>query len=100
MTDILAISHAASTAINRSIYIELQKLGCAIELVVPKQLNIGGNLKLSDPKREQDPIIYFEELIGTNPRIYTYDNLIPLLNIRINLREYHSSIFSNNSLFL
>ena len=80
MTDILAISHAASTAINRSIYIELQKLGCAIELVVPKQLNIGGNLKLSDPKREQDPIIYFEELIGTNPRIYTYDNLIPLLN--------------------
>ena len=80
MVKILAISHSASNSINRSIYLELAKFGFTMELVVPKQLNINGKIVLSDPQREADPIIHFADLIGTNPRIYTYHNLMPLLN--------------------
>lgn len=79
MLDLLVISHACFTAINRNIYSLFQQDGWKVELVVPKYLQFPSMLKQADPQLDNDPPINFLDLVGNNPRSYHFDGLNDLL---------------------
>ncbi len=80
MLDLLVISHACFTAINRNIYSLFQDDGWSVEIVIPKTLNFPSGIKPANPPMEGDPPINFLSLNGTNPRIYEFEDLIALLD--------------------
>ena len=79
MLDLLVISHACFTAINRNIYSLFQEDGWSVEIVIPKSLSFPSGTKSANPPMQGDPPITYLSLIGTNPRIYQYDGLEELL---------------------
>jgi glycosyltransferase involved in cell wall biosynthesis len=81
MIDILAISGSSVTAINRNVYVELKERGWRIELLVPNALPVSETaVQKADPPRASDPVIHFEELKGTNPRLFFYPALEKILD--------------------
>src|SRR6266542_1636815 len=82
MIDILVISHACFTAINRNVYQLFVQDGIAIELVVPTELNFPGGRKKADLPMPNDPVIHYLSLKGDNPRIYYFEGLLELLDKR------------------
>ncbi len=80
MLDLLVISHACFTAINRNIYTLFLKDGWDVEIVVPKSLNFPSGTRNANPPMEGDPPITYLPLIGNNPRIYKFEGLMELLN--------------------
>jgi glycosyltransferase involved in cell wall biosynthesis len=79
MLDLLVVSHACFTAINRNIYTLFQADGWQVELVIPKTLQFPSILKSADPAMPGDPPLNFLPLIGSNPRTYQFDGLIDIL---------------------
>jgi glycosyltransferase involved in cell wall biosynthesis len=80
LPNLLVISQACFTAINRSVYRELTKQGWTVDLVVPKILNFPSGVRKADPGLPGDPPIHFLPLKGENPRIYRFEGLISLLD--------------------
>jgi glycosyltransferase involved in cell wall biosynthesis len=79
MVDIVAVSHACVLSINRSIYHKLLEKGWKIELVIPKYVIKEGKKIYAHTQSKNDPPLHQLELVGTNPRMYSYAGLIPLL---------------------
>jgi glycosyltransferase involved in cell wall biosynthesis len=79
MLDLLVVSHACFTAINRNIYTLFQADGWQVELVIPKTLQFPSVLKTADPAMPGDPPLHLLPLVGNNPRTYQFDGLIDLL---------------------
>jgi glycosyltransferase involved in cell wall biosynthesis len=79
MIDILVISHACFTAINRNVYHLFQKSGWKLEIVVPQFLPFPSGIRKADPPQAKDPVIHFLNLEGTNPRIYQFKGLEEIL---------------------
>jgi glycosyltransferase involved in cell wall biosynthesis len=81
MIDILAISGASATAINRNVYVALKNMGWKIEMLIPEAFPVASNIfKKADPPRNFDPVIHFLPLTGINPRMFHYPQLNQLLN--------------------
>lgn len=80
MPDLLVISHAATNAVNRNIYIKLQELGWNTALLIPESIQFSSGRKAADTKRTIDPVIYLKPLLGNNPRTYIYEGLTALLD--------------------
>jgi glycosyltransferase involved in cell wall biosynthesis len=76
MTDILAVSMACCTAINRVIFRELMALGWSVELAIPGNVKIGAFARESDPAMPGDPIIHRQSLAGSAPRSWRQRGLI------------------------
>lgn len=79
MIDIVVVSHACFTAINRKIYGRFKQHGWSIELVVPQTLQFPSVTKQAEPEQPGDPKVHFLALEGTNPRTYHFVGLFPLL---------------------
>src|SRR6266700_6082380 len=77
--NIVCISQASFTIVNRTVYRALKTRGWNIQLVAPAILDFPGGKKNADPAQETDPPMHFLELLGKNPRIQKYAGLIPLL---------------------
>jgi glycosyltransferase involved in cell wall biosynthesis len=82
MIDLMVISHASFMAINRHIYQLIAKDNYVVEIITPKKLKFPTGFKTAEAKQDNDPVIHFLELDGTNPRTYFYKNLIPILDTR------------------
>lgn len=80
MIDLLVVSHACFTAINRNIYHLFERDGWKLELVVPKFLVFASGEKPAEPPQRDDPPLHYLDLVGTNPRIYRFASLIELLD--------------------
>lgn len=83
MIDLLVVSTASVTAINRNVYIEMIKLGWAVEMVIPSTYPLAdGNVLVAEKKRDTDPTIHFLKLSGSNPRTFYFQKTAELLNAR------------------
>lgn len=80
MIDILVISSACFTAINRNIYRLFLEEGWKIEIVVPGVIQFPAGEKQAQPARPGDPPLHLLKLEGSNPRIYLFPELPALLN--------------------
>lgn len=82
MIDLLVISTASVTAINRNVYIEMIKSGWTVEMVIPSNYPLAdGNALTAEQKRDIDPPIYFLELSGSNPRTFYFPEILNLLTV-------------------
>ncbi len=79
MIDLLVVSHACFTAINRNVYHLFAKDGWKVEIVVPKALIFSTGKKMAESPQPEDPPLHYLNLIGTNPRTYLFESLIGLL---------------------
>lgn len=79
MIDLLVVSHACFTAINRNVYHLFAKDGWKLEIVLPKTLVFSSGEKAAEPPQPNDPPLHYLKLIGTNPRTYRFESLIGLL---------------------
>ena len=78
--DIIVVSIACSTAINRNIYKKFKKYGLNVLLVVPKELKFCSGLKKSaDKKQIDDPEIEYMSLSSENSRILRFNGIIKFL---------------------
>jgi glycosyltransferase involved in cell wall biosynthesis len=81
--DILALSTASVTAINRTIYSEMKNRGWRIELVIPKLFPVTSSKQLNaETARPIDPPIHVLELKGGNPRTFYFPELMRLVKER------------------
>ncbi len=74
--DLVIVSTACFTAINRNIYKLFTQAGYSIAIIVPRELEFNSVKKLADPPSKDDPPIIYLELQGRNSRINHYKNLI------------------------
>jgi glycosyltransferase involved in cell wall biosynthesis len=82
LVDIVVVSTACSTAVNRSIYKEFKKLGLTVLLVVPKELTLSsGLIKKADIQEIDDPDIEFMTITDGNPRISRFIGITKFLNL-------------------
>jgi glycosyltransferase involved in cell wall biosynthesis len=79
MIDMLVVSHACFTAINRNVYHLFLQAGWKLELVVPQSLPFPSGVRKADPPLKEDPVIHFRNLNGTNPRIYLFEGIHEIL---------------------
>ena len=80
--DIVVVSIACSTAINRSIYKKFKKNGLNVLLVVPKELKFSSGLKIgADIKEIDDPEIEYMYLSNENSRILKFNGIIKFLKL-------------------
>ncbi len=80
MMDLLVVSHACFTAINRNVYQLLEKDGWNLEIVVPKTLLFASGEKTAEPPQPADPPLHYLNLKGNNPRTYLFESLMELLD--------------------
>ena len=67
--DVLAISPACHTAINRKVYSDMLSAGSSVVLVVPTEMRFGSKIVKADMPRDGDPEVNYLKLIGSNARI-------------------------------
>ena len=67
--DVLAISTACHTAINRKVYSDMLTAGSSVVLVVPTEMRFGSKIVKADMPRDGDPEVNYLKLIGSNARI-------------------------------
>ena len=79
VTDLLVVSHACFTAINRRVYHLFVKDGWKLEIVAPKSLVFASGEKKAEDPQPGDPPMHYLDLIGSNPRIYLFKDLLFLL---------------------
>jgi glycosyltransferase involved in cell wall biosynthesis len=82
MIDVLVISHACVTAINRLPYRRLADNGWNVEILVPSSLDVGGKKQQPDSRNSGDPPLHSLNATSSNPRTYTLEKLIGLLERR------------------
>jgi glycosyltransferase involved in cell wall biosynthesis len=80
-SDIIVISSACFTSVNRKIYQYFKKMNHDIKLVIPNKMKFSNNYKDHDLPEPNDPELIVLDLIGSNSRIYFYKGLINKLNI-------------------
>lgn len=80
MIDILVISSACFTAINRNIYRLFHEEEWKIEIVVPGIIQFPAGEKQAQQERPGDPPLHLLQLKGANPRRYLFPELPALLN--------------------
>ena len=78
--DILVVSSACHTAINRKVYSVIQSKGYTLRIVVPDESMIGGVLKKPDPPQKGDPPIDYERFLSHNSRYQRVNHIHNLLN--------------------
>ena len=66
--DLLVVSTACHTAINRRVYSDILLTGKSVVLVVPVELKFGSNVVKADLPVDNDPHIEYLKLIGSNAR--------------------------------
>lgn len=82
LVDIVVVSTACSTAVNRNIYKEFKKLGLTVLLVVPKELTLSsGLIKKADIQEIDDPDIEFMTITDGNSRISRFIGITKFLNL-------------------
>jgi glycosyltransferase involved in cell wall biosynthesis len=79
MTDIVVISRASFTTVNRAVYRELVKYGWNVEILVPERLDFSGHHKYPDERTPADPPIHQLSLSSDHQRLHTYRGLFRLL---------------------
>jgi glycosyltransferase involved in cell wall biosynthesis len=78
---LLAISTAAVTAINRSIYVELKNHEWQVDLVIPRLYPVTAFKKIAaEVKRKEDPDIHVLELKGKNPRLFHFPEIKSIIS--------------------
>ena len=80
MIDILAISPASFTAVNRAVYRKLMRDGWKIEIVIPDRNIFNGCIKYPSEIDSKDPPIHMMAPTRRHPRLLSYKGLIELLN--------------------
>jgi glycosyltransferase involved in cell wall biosynthesis len=80
LIDILAISHASLTAVNRAIYRKLAHDGWNIEIVIPEKIRLPAGDVYAAERQDNDPPIHKLVLSSFNPRLYTFKGLFGILN--------------------
>lgn len=78
--DLIVVSTACFTSINRNIYKLFAQKGYSVTIIVPSELQFGRITKTAEPARADDPPIIFLKLRGNNPRISQFENLIKVLD--------------------
>lgn len=78
--DLLVVSIACHTAINRNVYKLFMNAGMSVILVVPKELRFGLGAVKADIPAEDDPPIIFLDLRGNNSRVSRFVGMIKVLN--------------------
>ena len=66
-------------AINRKVYQLFLKEGRRIALVVPETLHFPAGIKTAQPPADGDPPIHYLPLRGDNPRTYSFEGLVELM---------------------
>ena len=80
--DIVVVSIACSTAINRNIYKKFKKHGLNVILVVPQELKFSSGLKITADLREiDDPKIEYMSLSSENSRMLKFNGIIKFLGL-------------------
>lgn len=82
MIDLLAISHAAFTAVNRAVYRELARRGWDVEIVIPSEVRFPGGARTPDAARPGDPPLHLCPTTRGGPRLSTFAGLRRLLKER------------------
>ncbi|MCC6623948.1 MAG: glycosyltransferase family 4 protein [Deltaproteobacteria bacterium] len=82
MIDLLAISPASFTAVNRSIYRELARRGWSVEIVIPTRHVMSDVAREHEPARPGDPPIHPLAPTRGNPRLHGFAGLQTLLSAR------------------
>ena len=82
MIDILVISHASVTAINRLPWRLLANMGWTIEIVTARTLAMRDITRPADPPVPDDPPIHFLGVHGPNMRLWRFEGLLKLLDAR------------------
>ena len=67
--DVLVISTACHTAINRRVYSDMLSAGSSVVIVVPIEMRFGSKIVKADMPRDGDPDVNYLKLIGSNARI-------------------------------
>ncbi len=80
MIDLLVVSHACFTAINRNVYHLFAKDGWNVEIIVPQTLVFASGEKTAEPPQSDDPPLHYLNLIGSNPRTYRFEGLQAILD--------------------
>jgi len=79
--DIIVVSTACHTAINRNVYKEFIRLGMSVHLVVPKELIFNSGSIKADKRLDDDPVIEYMELEGGNSRISRFVGIKKILDL-------------------
>lgn len=73
--DLLIVSTACFTAINRNIYKLFARKGYIVAIIVPRELEFNGVKKTAEPPAEDDPSIIYLNLHGNNSRINYFEKI-------------------------
>ena len=79
--NLLVISAACFTSVNRKIYHYFNNDTYNVKIIVPIKMKFSGKIKYADPPEIDDPEIIFLELIGENSRIYFFKELYKYLKL-------------------
>jgi glycosyltransferase involved in cell wall biosynthesis len=80
--DVLVLSHACNTAINRAPYRVLAERGWAIEIVTARRLETSGFAREADPAQPNDPPLHVLPFVGSNGRVWRFEGLGEVLDAR------------------
>ncbi len=78
--DIIVVSTACHTAINRRIYKEFVDVGVSVLLVVPTELTFSSGVIVAAPPVDGDPLIEYIDLQGANPRFSRFVGIKKILD--------------------
>ncbi|HEX2779503.1 MAG TPA: glycosyltransferase family 4 protein [Gemmatimonadaceae bacterium] len=79
MIDVLVVSHACVTAINRIPWRRLAELGWTVEIVTAPELVTREIVRRADPPQPDDPPLHFLPLSGPNLRFWRFVGLRALI---------------------
>ena len=80
--DVLVVSHACVTAVNRAPYRRLAQLGWRVEIVTADRIALPELSRVADPRTPDDPPIHFLPLRTPAPRFWTFAGLRRILQTR------------------
>ena len=82
MIDIMVVSHASVTAINRLPWRRLANMGWSIEVVTAERLEMRDISRPADPPDPADPPLHLLPVRGSNMRLWRFEGLKRLLDER------------------
>ena len=78
--NILVISSACHTSINRSVYKKMYSMGHNVTIIIPQKTKFNNVFRSPDPIEPDDPpIIFLKTIFSFNPRLQLYNGLIQKL---------------------
>lgn len=78
--DLLVVSIACHTAVNRNVYKLFKRSGMSVVLVVPAAIRFSSGLIKADAPAIDDPSIIFSNLRGSNSRIWRFESILRILD--------------------